>query len=166
MKVSLSPRLVRATSFWLALVIGLPSLATAYQVPFDAGTACTFALLVDVVGGDNRQVKEFKDKQGKVVRILSAGVGSQLTFTNLANGSTHSFRANGSVTNTTFNNDGTTTNVLTGHNVLFLYPTDVPAGPTTTLYAGRVIYISDQLSNFTLQGTYGKSTDICAILSI
>ena len=155
---------VRATTFGLALVIGLPSLATAYQVRFEAGQACTFALLVDVVGGDNRQVKEFKEKNG-IVRILSAGVGSQLTFTNLANDTTHSLRANGSVTNTTINPDGSFTNTLTGHNVLFLYPTDVPAGPTTTLYAGRVIYTSDQQSNFTLQGTHGKSTDICAALS-
>lgn len=165
MKVSLSPRLVRAATFGVALVIGLPSLATAYQVPFEAGLACNFALLVDVVGGGNRQVKEFKDKQGNVVRVLSAGVGSQLTFTNTANNATLSLRANGSVTNTTFNPDGTTTNVLTGHNVVFLFPTDVPAGPTTTLYAGRVIYTSDQQSNFTLQGTHGKSTDICAVLS-
>jgi len=51
---------VRATTFWLALVIGLPSLATAYQVRFEAGQACTFALLVDVVGGAAIQVRKVR----------------------------------------------------------------------------------------------------------
>jgi hypothetical protein len=55
--------------------------------------------------------------------------------------------------------------VTTGHLVLILFPTDVPAGPTTTLYVGRVVYRSDALSNFTLLGTTGKATDICALLA-
>ncbi len=33
--------------------------------------------------------------------------------------------------------DGTGTFVLTGHQVVFMYPTDHPAGPSTTLSAGR-----------------------------
>jgi hypothetical protein len=54
---------------------------------------------------------------------------------------------------------------LTGHNVLFLFPTDVPAGPSTTLYVGRVVFHVDTEGVFTLQSTNGTATDICAALS-
>src|SRR3989442_5085073 len=51
---------------------------------------------------------------------------------------TLSLSSNGAVTNVTKNPDGSETVVTTGHNILILFPTDVPAGPTTTLYVGRV----------------------------
>ena len=56
-------------------------------------------------------------------------------------------------------------NVANGHNVIILYPTDVPAGPSTTLYVGQVVYMDDGYGNFTLVKTSGKSLDICAALS-
>jgi hypothetical protein len=48
--------------------------------------------------------------------------------------------------------------------VLILFPTDVPAGPSTTLYVGRVVFtvVGDV---FTLRSTSGTATDICAALS-
>jgi hypothetical protein len=60
---------------------------------------------------------------------------------------------------------GTQTVVTTGHNVLILFPTDVPAGPSTTLYAGRVVFMIDKSGIFALESTRGMSTDICAALS-
>jgi hypothetical protein len=51
--------------------------------------------------------------------------------------------SDGSVTRTTINTDGTATVENTGHNVLILFPTDVPAGPLTTLYVGRLVYTAD-----------------------
>jgi len=30
--------------------------------------------------------------------------------------------------------------ITIGHNVLILFPSDVPAGPSTTLYVGRVVF--------------------------
>jgi len=41
---------------------------------------------------------------------------------------------------------------------------DVPAGPSTTLYVGRVVFTVDTSGVFTLQSVSGKSTDICAAL--
>jgi hypothetical protein len=107
----------------------------------------------------------FTDKNGNFVRALSAGTGSALTFTNLSTGNNLSSTSNGAVSQTTVNQDGLATVVLTGHNVLFLFPTDVPAGPSTTLYVGRVVFTVDTLGTFTLQETSGISTDICAALS-
>ena len=52
-----------------------------------------------------------------------------------------------------------------GHLVLIMFPTDVPAGPSTTLYVGRVVFDVAPDRVFTLKETQGKSTDLCAALS-
>ena len=56
---------------------------------------------------------------------------------------------------------------LTGWNVLFLFPTDVPAGPSTTLHVGRLVDEDDGLANFVVdeRRTHSRTTDICAALS-
>jgi hypothetical protein len=64
-----------------------------------------------------------------------------------------------------FNADGSRTVTLTGHNLLILFPTDVPPGPSTTLYVGRVVFTVDAGGVFTLESTSGRATDICAALS-
>ena len=71
----------------LVAVLGSGSPATAADdVTFDlpAGLACAdFDLRVEIWGG-NQVYKEFVDKNGNLVRILSAGKGSRLLFTNLS----------------------------------------------------------------------------------
>jgi hypothetical protein len=99
------------------------------------------------------------------VRLLSAGKGSELSFTNLDTGATLSLTTGGSVTHITLNPDGSQTVTATGHTVLILFPTDVPAGPSTTLYQGRIVYTVDPDEVFTLQEVSGRETDICAALS-
>jgi len=50
--------------------------------------------------------------------------------------------------------------------VIILFPTDVPAGPSTTLYVGSVVYTVDRASGvFTVKTHSGTTTDICAALS-
>ena len=134
-------------------------------IDLPAGTACPdFDLRIEIRGG-NQVVKEFTDKNGNVVRTLTAGKGSALSFMNLSSGATFSLKANGAVTNTRFNPDGSSTSSTTGHNVLILFPTDIPAGPSTTLHVGRVVFTVDTNGVFTMQSVSGKTTDICAILS-
>jgi len=147
------------------------SLAAAAGPPPDAvielpaGTACNdFALRIEIRGG-NQVFKEFRDKNGEVVRTLSAGKGSALSFTNLSTGATLALKANGAVAHTRFNPDGSSTVAITGHNVLILFPTDIPAGPSTTLHVGRVVYTVDTDGVFTVQKVSGRRTDICANLS-
>ena len=151
----------------LAAVLGSGSPATAADsttIELPAGLACDFGLSVEIRGG-NQVMKEFVDKNGNVVRMLSAGKGSELLFTNLSTGATFSLKANGSVTHTTVNPDGSSTVATTGHNVIVLFPTDVPAGPSTTLYVGRVVFTVDSSGVFTVQQVSGETTDICAVLS-
>jgi hypothetical protein len=163
----------RATILALILILttlpSLGSLAAAAEphvevIDLAAGTACDFGLRIEI-RGSNKVVKEFKDKNGNVVRTLEAGKGSALSFMNLSSGATFSLKANGAVTHTRFNPDGSSTVSITGHNVLILFPSDIPAGPSTTLHVGRVVYTVDTDGVFRVQKVSGKGTDICAILS-
>lgn len=134
-------------------------------IDLPAGTACPeFSLQIEI-RGSSKVVKEFTDENGNVVRMLTAGKGPALSFMNLSSGATFSLKPNGAVTHTRFNPDGSSTVSITGHNVLILFPTDIPAGPSTTLHVGRVVFTVDTNGVFTVQKVSGKRTDICAILS-
>jgi hypothetical protein len=140
---------------------------------FDAGVACPdFNLQVSSSGG-NVHTKQFVDRNGDPVRIIMAGKGFLLTYTNygpdphnpVAGGSV-TIRTDGSVSKTTYNPDGTQTVSATGHNGLILFPTDIPAGPTTTHYIGRIVYNVDPATGiFTLVSTSASQRDICAELA-
>ena len=54
---------------------------------------------------------------------------------------------------------------MTGHTILIMFPTDVPAGPSTTLYIGRVVFTVDPALVATIVSTAGRRVDICAALS-
>ena len=73
-------------------------------------------------------------------------------------------RANGSVEKTSLNPDGGFTSMVMGHNVIIFFPTDIPPGPSTTLYVGRVTYSVDPSGVWTLLSTAGNATDLCAEL--
>ena len=144
-----------------------PALAAdAPDVVFDypAGVACWFDLRVEISLNQNRVERQFTDKNGNLVRMLTAGKGSTLVFTNLVTGKTLSLKPNGAVEHITMNPDGSRTVTFTGHNVVILFPNDVPAGPSTTLHMGRVTYAIDPNQVFTLQSIRGQSTDICGAL--
>jgi hypothetical protein len=129
-----------------------------------AGEACPdFGLRVDF-SGDRKEAKVRTDRNGNV-RTISAGKGYDLLFTNLETDETVSLKGNGSVLKATVYPDGTSTVASTGHNVLILFPTDIPAGPSTVLYVGRITYTVDGSGVFRVQSTSGRSTDICALLS-
>jgi hypothetical protein len=150
----------------VAVATAAPASAAAPDFAFElaAGEGCDFALRVEGAG-DKRIMREFTDINGNVVRTLAAGKGFDLTFTNLDTRGTIAFPSNGSVQRTTINADGTATVQATGHNVVILFPTDVPAGPSTTLYTGRLVYTVDASGVFTVVSSSGPTTDICALLA-
>ena len=161
--------LVIAGATLVALGSAVPSTAVAadYTLHFPAGVACeSFDLRVE--GDTNLKrpaVKEFYDKNGNLVRILSPGKGAAVTFTNVATTATLELAGNGAVQLTIPNADGSQTWAVMGHNVIIWFPTDVPAGPSTMLYVGRVVFTVDASGNWTLNSTSGNSMDICAALS-
>jgi len=144
--------------FVITAVLGTASSAIAadFTIDFPAGLACAFNLRIEGSGG-NQIIREFLDENGNIVRTLTTGTGSALTFTNLDTSATLSLRSNGAVTNVTNNPDGSQTMVTTGHNILILFPTDVPAGPTTTLYVGRVVFTIDSHRNLHSAAAQGES---------
>src|SRR4051794_12654243 len=97
---------------------------------------------------------------------IDSGTGSSLTLTNLSNGNSITLPSNGSVTQTTAPNaDGTSTVTIEGHNILLLFRADTPAGPSTTLVVGRVLFTVDRKGNFNVLSISGTTTDICAALA-
>ena len=142
-----------------------PPPADVVVIDLPAGTACkSFDLHVEIRNNPNRVMREFKDRKGNVVRVLTAGKGNTLVFTNVETNEKVTLSPSGSVEHITLNRDGSQTWAVTGHNVLILFPTDVPAGPSTTLYVGRLVFTVDAKGVFTVQSASGTSTDICATL--
>lgn len=165
-------RFVRRASTMVLALAGVtagtgPAVAADDPVHLElpAGVACPdFALGIDIVGG-NQVYREFTDRDGNPVRTLSAGTGSELTFTNLATYESLTLGTGGSVTQVRHQSDGSTTWKVTGHNVLILFPMDVPAGPSTTLHIGSVTFTVDTAVVFTVQEVRARSTSICTSLS-
>jgi hypothetical protein len=142
------------------LTAATPSAAADSSFDFPAGTACAFALRVDVADVGNMAVRVSNNN-----RVISAGRNDTGTFVNVATGKTVTLTGKGSVLITTLNADGTTTITGLGHNVLIPIPTDFPAGPSTTFYVGSVVTRVDAGGNFTLLSHSGTTTDICAALA-
>ena len=143
----------------------------SFFLPLGQGCA-DFALEWSWTGG-NLHTKEFTDAQGNVVRLITAGKGTVNTYTNYGSdpepivpGKSISIRTDGSVTKTVINPDGTQTVTATGHNGLIMFPSDVPAGPTTIQYVGKIVYNIDPATGvFTLVSTTGQALDVCAELA-
>jgi len=185
MATTMRAQLTRAAAATLVTLIGSTTLSmgapntappagppdAVFDLP--AGVACaTFDLRVEIWNNPNRkEPKVFTDRNGNIVRMLSTGKGNTLAFTNLMNNETRVLKANGANDHVAISPDGLETHASTGHNVLVLFPTDVPAGPSTTLYVGRIVYTVDANPNsptfgvFTLLRASGKATDICAALA-
>ena len=154
----------------VVLMVGLAGPVAAdddadMTLDFPEGIACADFGLKAEAWGFAKVYREFDDRDGTIVRTLAAGLGSELRMTNMETGATVWLRAKGFTATTRPHGDGTSTFTLTGHQVVFMYPTDHPAGPSTTLYAGRVTYhVIDATQEFTLLSAAGKQTDICAAL--
>jgi hypothetical protein len=170
MKLHHLRRLGPAAGLAVLLATAPQPASAAVLAELPAGLGCPdFALRIDANGG-NLHTQTIQDRNGNPVRIITAGKGVVLTYTNLGPDLDNpvelravTIRTDGSVSQTTFNRDGTQTVVATGHNGLILFPTDIPAGPTTTHYIGRIVYTVDPATGvFTLISTSGSKRDICA----
>jgi hypothetical protein len=166
----------------VALVLGAGPAMPAPPIPepvpepdafLPTGFGCPdFNLGIEATGGKLHKYT-FVDENNDPVRIYQAGKGFLLTYTNFgpdpANPvAVRSIRiaTGGSVSHTRVNPDGSWTVTATGHNGLVLFPTDEPAGPSTTHYIGRVVYDVDPTTGvFTLLQESNNQRDVCAELS-
>jgi hypothetical protein len=157
-------RVAITTAVVAAAVVGAAQPASAAEPPtFDAGVACSFALDLSLTGG-NLDVRNFVGAEnGKPVRTVTAGSTGTLTLANHDTGKSISFRSKGVGSTSVFKN-GISTVTYGGQLLLILFDTDIPAGPSTTLYTGRVVYTVDGQGIFTLKTTAGQQVDVCAAL--
>jgi hypothetical protein len=125
---------------------------------FPAGQACAFPLEYKGTGAAFTT-----HTKGRVT--ITAGRGYALTLTNVDTGASITTRSAGFAEIATTLRDGTQRVEALGSNLLIFYPTDVPAGPSTTLYTGRVVYTIDANAVWTLRSTSGHAKDMCAALS-
>jgi hypothetical protein len=158
--------IVAAGAAALLMVGPMAGTVAAYDLSFAAGVACDFELGIDVDElGPGMVWREWYDADGNLMRTLQAGTGAALTFTNADTGASFSTPWNGSVIDTRFDDDGSQIVSMKGHTILIMFPTDVPAGPSTTLYIGRVVFTVDALGVTTIRSTAGRQIDICGALS-
>ena len=155
-----------AAALLMLVAMAGPAAAAGPAVVLPAGSACAdFDLGLDVGAPNGHSVyREFYDRDGNLVRVLSAGTGNALTFTNVSSGRSLSLPSNSAVSIQQPVRGGTRLTTM-GHTVIIMFPTDVPAGPSTTLYVGRVVVnIDSSTGTWTLLSTAGRSMDICAAL--
>jgi hypothetical protein len=153
-------RFAIATALAAAAAVGVAQPASADQTfNLDPGVGCSFGLEIKLIGGNLDQRTAGK------ARIISAGSTGTLIIRNTdPNGESISFPSRGVGINVTTDADGTQTFRYGGQLLLALFPTDVPTGPSTTLYTGRVVFTVAPDGVTTLQKSAGRQIDVCAEL--
>lgn len=143
-------------------VVGPPDDLGPITLP--AGQGCPdFALTVSGTNSQTRTV-EYR-KNGNLIRTTESGLGYDLTYTNAATGKSVVYGSDFLVTDTVYHGKGLRTVTSTGHFGIIMFPTDRPAGPSTTQYVGTVVYSATKTDRFTIISEQGQETDVCAQLA-
>jgi hypothetical protein len=159
-------RLATATVLALAamIVVAQPASAQVHDVVLPAGIGCDFELALDNIEGPPLR-REFTDRNGNTVRLF-AGKSGAVIYTNTKTGESVSFQSRGTrLRETTDATTGTLLLEYSGHVGLVLFPTDVPAGPSTTQISGSLVVTVDSSGVTTVQKVQGQQIDICARLA-
>jgi hypothetical protein len=154
----------------LALALSLVAPTAAASPPdvvFEAGQVCAFAVGMSetMVGPRIQHVRT--DADGNVIREMVTGRGGNGTFQNMDTGATYSFPAYAPGSNLAAfpRADGSMRLVATGGWALFMFPTDIPPGPSLTVVLGRMVIDVSATGVFTLVSITGRQVDVCAALS-
>jgi hypothetical protein len=111
------------------------------------------------------QRKTFTDPNGNPITVL-AGKSGAVTYTNLDTNKSLTFQSRGTALRITERSDGTQLLEFSGNVGIILFPSDVPAGPSTTQINGRLVLSFDPATGFTVVlKQVGNQIDVCARLS-
>ena len=114
--------LLAAGAMMLSLGAAVPTAAAGepdFVLDLPIGVACpSFDLRLEGFVADSRVFRTFYDKSGNAVRMFAGGKGNVLKFINVYTNAALTLRTGGSVEKTGFNDDGSTTYTLMGHNVV------------------------------------------------
>jgi len=161
-------RTAAATVFATAILLcGAASTASAAAIELPAGVACDFSLGLDG-GAFPPERKTFTDPNGNPIVVLSAGKSGAVTYTNLDTNpnETLTFPSRGTALRITTRSDGTQLWEFSGNVGILLFPTDIPAGPSTTQINGRLVLSVNPVTGFTrVLKQEGRQIDVCAALS-
>ena len=154
-----------------AAMVCLPAAADDQGPPdftaqYPEGMACSnFSLQVEVWNGQGK-TKDLGDHNGRH-RTLSIGRGGAFRYTNMLTGKQATSESQGTLQlTTTFDADGSQKVNILGSLLLIWFPTDIPAGPSTTFYdRGQVFFKLSPDGVGTLVKSKGASMDVCAALS-
>jgi hypothetical protein len=159
-------RTAAATVFATAILLcgAAASTASAAEIELPAGEACAFPLGLDG-GAFPPERRTFTDPNGNPIVVL-AGKSGAVTYTNLDTEELLTFPSRGTALRVTTRSDGTQLLEFSGNVGILLFPSDVPAGPSTTQINGRLVLSFDPASGFTVVlKQEGKQIDVCAGLS-
>ena len=133
-------------------------------VPFDADLACTFPLTVELWDG-NGHTRLVTDKDG-FPKFVFSGTGNTFRFTNATTGQSTIQMSQGAHQQIIQYPDGSLKVTSDGALLVVWFPTDIPAGPSTTYYNGHsVLAISAAGVGTWVTPPRGHARDICAELS-
>lgn len=140
-----------------------PASAQGHDLVIPAGIGCDFELGLDNIEGPPLR-RTFTDRNGNDVSLF-AGKSGAIIYTNTETGESVSFQSRGTRLRTT--TTATQTILEYSGNVgLVQFPTDVPAGPSTTQISGSLVLTVDLGTGVgTVQKVTGKQIDICAELA-
>jgi hypothetical protein len=145
------------------IVAAQPASAQEHDIVLPAGVGCDFALALDNIEGPPLR-REFTDRNGNKVRVF-AGKSGAVIYTNFETGESVSFQSRGTRLRETTDATGTLLLEYSGHVGLVLFPTDVPAGPSTTQISGSLVLTVESSGVTTVQKVQGQQIDICARLA-
>jgi hypothetical protein len=156
-------RLATATVLALAAMIVVAQPASAAPIDLPAGLGCTFPLRIDG-GAFPPERTTFTDPNGNPITVL-AGKSGAVTYTNLDTNKSLTFQSRGTALRIT-ELDGTQLLEFSGNVGIILFPSDVPAGPSTTQINGRLVLSFNPATGFTVVlKQEGNQIDVCARLS-
>jgi hypothetical protein len=146
-----------------ALVAAAPP-ASAAPIVIPAGQGCAFELKLEG-GAFPPERHSFTDRNGNKITVL-AGKSGATTWTNTKTGKSVTFTSRGTALRVTQTSPTSQILEFSGHAGLVLFPTDVPAGPSTTQMTGRLVLSFDPTTGDTVVlKQEGQQTDVCAALS-
>lgn len=157
-------QLAVATTCASAALIAVAQPASAAAIELPAGQGCAFPLGLDG-GAFPPERRVFIDRDGNKITIL-AGKSGSTTWTNLKTGKTLTFKSRGTALRVTETSPTSQILEFSGHAALVLFPTDIPAGPSTTQMSGRLVLRYNPTNGDTeVLKQEGQQTDVCAALS-
>lgn len=129
---------------------------------FAAGLACSFELAGEPVISNEVVTTYPADANGDVKTEVTGRLVYRLT--NVDSGASIVRNLSGPVT-IVIHPDGSHSDVFRGIGLLALFPTDVPAGPTTLIVYGRFTGTLTPSGQFIVTSLSGTTEDVCAELS-